>query len=704
MSFIRAATVARSAVAASRRYSTEAATKKSSNLPFYLGGAGIGGLLGYLYLESTHKPTKKVQEKSPLDPENFIDFKLKKIIPYNHNTSTFVFELPNNEASLMPIASCVVVKSSDPEALKDKNGKPVIRPYTPISQPDTEGELAFLVKKYDNGVASKYIHELKPGETLSIKGPISKFPYKVNEFDEVALIGGGSGITPLYQVLTYALRDPSNKTKFKLIFANQTEADILLREEFDELKRKHPDNFDIFYAVDKSGPNWNGHTGYLTAEVLKQQIAPPSLNEKVKVFVCGPPGQVLAIAGKKKKWEESGRVEWYLEGTGMDKSNTHKSGNKSATSSTNRDATNKSISPTTFYGTQSQNPPPLPSRPTAVGSSTTSYYFSSAPSQSKDSSPFREPELVSEDDHMPALASEQDTIPRPFQTYEQTPSTMDTSTDWTESARAGWGEEPANHWSRPVNDNNWETYGGVGSYASVLTADKINIDGRDEDEENDWWNVAVREKHRRPGSGILPPLLADKLHNPLHSLFSVSVSPPDIKIPSFLPSTPSSSSSSPPIASGSSAAPPPFIQPTAEEVRTAVPHPNAYYCTRHNGWVIILWKSSSFFPPLARSFLKNNTVPLLDQARRRKTGSCIGEGEHQRGQANRTHHLHVYERAVDARQLTPAFRRSEWESAMLEKRRRRKVTLHLDELDKDALEKAIEKGEPMEEDEEEEDH
>jgi cytochrome-b5 reductase len=73
----------------------------------------------------------------------------------------FIFELPNNEASLLPVASCLVVKSSDPEALKDANGKPIIRPYTPISQPDEKGELALMVKKYQNGNASKYIHSLK---------------------------------------------------------------------------------------------------------------------------------------------------------------------------------------------------------------------------------------------------------------------------------------------------------------------------------------------------------------------------------------------------------------------------------------------------------------------------------------------------------------------------------------------------------------
>jgi cytochrome-b5 reductase len=74
-----------------------------------------------------------------------------------HETYRFVFEIPNNEASLLPVASCLLVRS----ALTDANGKPIIRPYTPISPPDRKGELALLVKRYENGNQSKYIHSLK---------------------------------------------------------------------------------------------------------------------------------------------------------------------------------------------------------------------------------------------------------------------------------------------------------------------------------------------------------------------------------------------------------------------------------------------------------------------------------------------------------------------------------------------------------------
>ena len=112
----------------------------------------------------------------------------------NVTNFSFVFELPAGEASLLPVASCLVVKASDPEALKDPKGNPIVRPYTPISPPDKVGELALMVKKYNDGNASKHIHSLKPGDSLSIKGPFPKWDYKINEFEEVGLIGGGSGM------------------------------------------------------------------------------------------------------------------------------------------------------------------------------------------------------------------------------------------------------------------------------------------------------------------------------------------------------------------------------------------------------------------------------------------------------------------------------------------------------------------------------
>ncbi|KAF8529678.1 cytochrome-b5 reductase [Hysterangium stoloniferum] len=306
------ASFSRTLTGAARRYSTAPpppppAAKKSNNTLVALGAGAAAAGLGYYFFSTSGKSlaltsgiVKPKQEKSPLDPQQFINFKLKQVIPYNHNTSTFVFELPDGESSLLPVASCVVVKAADPDALNDAKGKPIIRPYTPTSHPDLPGELHLLIKKYENGNASKHIHSLKEGEDLAIKGPIAKFPYTINQFEEVALIGGGSGITPLYQILDYALPDPSNKTKFKLIFANVTEKDILLRERFDEWKKQYPDKFDVVYVLENVDKAWKGEVGYVTKDVLKKHVAPASVGDKVKVFICGPPAQVAAVAGKKE--------------------------------------------------------------------------------------------------------------------------------------------------------------------------------------------------------------------------------------------------------------------------------------------------------------------------------------------------------------------------------------------------------------------
>lgn len=62
----------------------------------------------------------------------------------------------------------------------------------------------------------------------------------------------------MYQILDYALSDPANKTRFTLIFANVAEKDILMRAEFDALRKKHPDALDVVDTLDKSEAGWKG--------------------------------------------------------------------------------------------------------------------------------------------------------------------------------------------------------------------------------------------------------------------------------------------------------------------------------------------------------------------------------------------------------------------------------------------------------------
>jgi len=173
-----------------------------------------------------------------------------------------------------------------------------------------------------------HIFNLKTGEELQFKGPIPKFDYKPNQFESIALIAGGSGITPMWQVLQSIDSNPQDKTKVTLIFSNQTEEDILLRKEFEDVQKRKPDQFNIVFALDKPPKGWKGETGYVTAEVVKKALSKfgttSDKGEKVKVFVCGPPGQVKAISGPKKSFKEQGPVEGVLKELGYNEEQTYK--------------------------------------------------------------------------------------------------------------------------------------------------------------------------------------------------------------------------------------------------------------------------------------------------------------------------------------------------------------------------------------------
>lgn len=330
------------------------------------------------------------------------------------------------------------------------------------------------------------------------------------------------------------------------------------------------------------------------------------------------------------------------------------------------------VPPTSFYASK---PPPLPSRKN-VGSSHTKVTQPSTVTPppvygSLDASPFREPQLVEEvpvvNDSMPGLLpadSVDNAWGQPNDAWAAQPA-WGTSTDTWNTDTTPW--DGTGTWAQP--------YGGSSSQGP-------SIDGRDKFEEEHWWDASIRDLHKRPGPGVLPPYLADLLHNPDHSLFSVSVDPPDLK--------PRASS---PQESGDVGAP--FQPPSVDDLTYSIPHPNAYYCRKHNGWVLLQWRSSTMMPPLAKSFVPDPETPFPDHAHRKRTTSCVGEGEQPFGQVNLTHHFHRYEKAVDALKLDPAFRRSEWEISVQMKQKRRKVTslnldaISLDKMPDDAMEDSV---------------
>lgn len=187
------------------------------------------------------------------------------------------------------------------------------RPYTPTTLNDVKGKFELVVKAYPEGKVSGYLHQLKEGDTIEVKGPFPKLPYKANMKKRIGMIAGGTGITPMLQVILEILRNPDDHTEVHLLFANKTEADILLKDRLDELQKKHA-NLHVTYLVEQGSNSWTGYVGRPTPNYIRSFI--PAASEDTLVYVCGPPGMMQAVSGNKTKDFKQGPVEGTLKELG----------------------------------------------------------------------------------------------------------------------------------------------------------------------------------------------------------------------------------------------------------------------------------------------------------------------------------------------------------------------------------------------------
>lgn len=225
----------------------------------------------------------------------------------SHDTKRFRFGLPSESHILgLPVGQHVYLSAK-------VNGSLVVRAYTPVSSDDEQGYVDLVVKVYyknptypAGGKMSQYLDNMTIGDAIDFRGPNGLLVYKGNgqfsirpdkksepkikKFKHVAMIAGGTGITPMLQLIRRITADPSDNTKCSLIFANQTEKDILLREELEEVKRNYPDKLSLWYTLDKPPQDWSYSSGFVTAEMIRDHLAAPSSD--VLVVLCGPPPMI----------------------------------------------------------------------------------------------------------------------------------------------------------------------------------------------------------------------------------------------------------------------------------------------------------------------------------------------------------------------------------------------------------------------------
>ncbi|XP_060074044.1 NADH-cytochrome b5 reductase 3-like isoform X2 [Ylistrum balloti] len=260
--------------------------------------------MGFPTLHKKKKPLVTLE-----DPNTKYSLKLSDKKEISPNTRKFRFDLPTPEHILgLPVGQHI-----DLTARID--GQLIIRPYTPVSSDDDKGHMDLVIKIYfanvhpnfpEGGKMTQYLEAMSIDDYIDVRGPSGLLKYtSPGEFkirpDEkteastytakkVGMIAGGTGITPMLQLIRQVFKDPKDKTELFLLFANQTENDILLRTELEDIATKHPSRFHLWYTLDRPEDGWTYSKGFVSADMIRDHL--PGPEEGTMILMCGPPPMI----------------------------------------------------------------------------------------------------------------------------------------------------------------------------------------------------------------------------------------------------------------------------------------------------------------------------------------------------------------------------------------------------------------------------
>jgi ring-1,2-phenylacetyl-CoA epoxidase subunit PaaE len=168
-------------------------------------------------------------------------------------------------------------------------GERLRREYSICSSPHADEDLAIAVKATRSGTVSAYLcNELREGDVVDAYPPKGKFFTELNSGNSrtYLLIGGGSGIAPLFSILkSVLLVEPESNVV--LYLGNDDKGSIMFFDELQQIARENT-RFSLYLTLDHPEPDWTGLTGSINRQSLLEIIERADNKSDIECFVCGP--------------------------------------------------------------------------------------------------------------------------------------------------------------------------------------------------------------------------------------------------------------------------------------------------------------------------------------------------------------------------------------------------------------------------------
>ena len=174
-------------------------------------------------------------------------------------------------------------------------GRGITRSFSMANAPSGQNRLAFIIKKYPDGAFSALLDGgLRPGDRLTAKGPYGTCFRREERPGPMVLIGGGSGMSPLWSILNDHA-ESGEQRPVRFFYGVRTRRDLFHLDEFAEFARRLPD-FRFIPALSHAEPGdeWTGETGFVH-EVVARVLREEGLPGEIDAYTCGPPPMIDAV-------------------------------------------------------------------------------------------------------------------------------------------------------------------------------------------------------------------------------------------------------------------------------------------------------------------------------------------------------------------------------------------------------------------------
>jgi propane monooxygenase reductase subunit len=203
-----------------------------------------------------------------------ISVKILDTVPVTHNVRHYRLERPKGY-NFSPGQATEV--SIDRDGWQDKK-----RPFTFTCLPDADN-LEFTIKSYfDHTGVTNELWSLGSGDKLILRDVWGTIQYR----GPGTFIAGGAGVTPFIAILRH-LNATGKIADNRLIVSNQTEKDIILRDEFEAM-----DGLKTLWTVTNDQKS-KLIQERIDADFLKRHITDFSQN----FYLCGPDAMVKDLRG-----------------------------------------------------------------------------------------------------------------------------------------------------------------------------------------------------------------------------------------------------------------------------------------------------------------------------------------------------------------------------------------------------------------------